>query len=148
MIRIFLLKLLQVAEKINFIGIHFTQQLYKGLLDQIAYSGIMNSDGHNQYTIFVFQVTKIERACIKGRFQPYKLVVDVAYPMRPWMYYPFKGGKTTLSEKEGNQNFIQSSIRVATTLVCTTLYTNFNSFHGYCFVVYCNFYFYYFYVIF
>jgi hypothetical protein len=54
----------------------------------------------------VFQVTKIGRACIEGKFQPYKLIGDASYPVRPWMYYPFKGGKTTLSGKEANWNFI------------------------------------------
>ena len=60
----------------------------------------------------VFQVTKIGRACIEGKFQPYKLIGDAAYPVRPWMYCPFKGGKTTLSGKEANWNFIQSSTRM------------------------------------
>ena len=41
----------------------------------------------------IFQVTKIRRAYIEGKYQPYKLVGDVAYPMRPWMYYPFNLGR-------------------------------------------------------
>jgi hypothetical protein len=32
---------------------------------------------------------------MKGELIPYKLIGDVAYPMRPWFYSPFKG------EKEG-----------------------------------------------
>ena len=60
----------------------------------------------------VFQVTKIGRGCIEGKFQPYKLIGDAAYPVRPWMYCPFKGGKTTLCGKEANWNFIQSSTRM------------------------------------
>jgi hypothetical protein len=40
----------------------------------------------------VFQVTKIKRTYIEEKYQPYKLVGDVVYPVRPWMYYSFKGG--------------------------------------------------------
>ena len=47
----------------------------------------------------VFQVVKIERACIEGKIQPYKLIGNAAYSVRPWMFRPFKGGKTTLSTK-------------------------------------------------
>jgi hypothetical protein len=50
----------------------------------------------------IFQVTKFERACIEGQFQPYKLIEDAAYPVRPWMYCSFKGGKITLSKREEN----------------------------------------------
>ena len=57
----------------------------------------------------VFQITRIGRGCIESKFQPYKLIGDATYLVRPWMYYPFKGGKTTLSENEDNWNFIQSS---------------------------------------
>ena len=60
----------------------------------------------------VFQVTRIGRTYIEGKFQPYKLIGDVAYPVRPWMYCPFKGGNTTLSGKNANWNFIQSSTRM------------------------------------
>jgi hypothetical protein len=48
----------------------------------------------------------------EGKFQPYKLIRNVANPVRPWMYCPFKGGKTMLSGKEANWNFIQSSTRM------------------------------------
>ena len=60
----------------------------------------------------VFQVTRIGRGCIEGKFQPYKLIGDAAYPVRPWMYCPFKGGKAALSGKAANWNFIQSSTRM------------------------------------
>jgi hypothetical protein len=40
------------------------------------------------------------------------LIRNVANPVRPWMYCPFKGGKTMLSGKEANWNFIQSSTRM------------------------------------
>ena len=60
----------------------------------------------------VFQVTKIGRACIEGRLHPYKLIGDAAYPIRPWMYCPFKGGKTELSQIQANWNFVQSSTRM------------------------------------
>lgn len=57
-------------------------------------------------------MTKIGRACIERKYQPYKFVGDVAYPVRPWMYCPFKGGKIALFGKEANSNFIQSSTRM------------------------------------
>ena len=60
----------------------------------------------------VFQVTKIGRACMEGKLHPYKLIGDAAYPVRPWMYYPFKGGKTELSQIHENWNFIQSSTQM------------------------------------
>ena len=50
----------------------------------------------------IFQMIKIRHAYIEGKFQPYKLIGDVAYPVRPWMYCPFKGRKTTLSGKKIN----------------------------------------------
>ena len=49
---------------------------------------------------------------MEGKFQPYKLIGDAAYPVQPWMYCSFKGGKTTLSGKDANWNFIQSSTRI------------------------------------
>ena len=60
----------------------------------------------------VFQVTRIGRECIEGKYQSYKLIGDAAHPVQPWMYYPFKDVKTTLSGKEANWNFIQSSTRM------------------------------------
>jgi hypothetical protein len=60
----------------------------------------------NLHNWSVFQVTKIGCECIEDKFQSYKLIGDAAYPVRPWMYCPFKGGKTTLSGKEANWNFI------------------------------------------
>ena len=47
----------------------------------------------------IFQVIKTGCTYIEGKFQPYKLIGVAAYPVRPWMYCPFKGGKTTLSRK-------------------------------------------------
>ena len=41
----------------------------------------------------IFQVTKIGHACIEGKFQLYKLIGDIAYLVRLWMYCLFKGGK-------------------------------------------------------
>ena len=60
----------------------------------------------------VFQVTRIGRGCIECKFQPYKLIGDAAYPVRLWMYCPFKGGKTTLSGNKTNWNLNQSSTRM------------------------------------
>jgi hypothetical protein len=43
----------------------------------------------------LFQNSNIGKKVMKGELIPYKLIGDVAYPMRPWFYSPFKG------EKEG-----------------------------------------------
>lgn len=50
------------------------------------------------------QVARIRRAYIEKKFQLYKLVGDVAYPVRPWMHCPLKGRKVVLSWKEANRN--------------------------------------------
>ena len=50
----------------------------------------------------IFQVIIIGHGCIEGKFQPYKHIGDAAYPVRPWMYCPFKDKNTTLSGKEAN----------------------------------------------
>jgi hypothetical protein len=61
---------------------------------------------------FVFQVTKVGKAFMEGKYMPYKLIGDAAYPVEPWMYYPFKGQKDGLSRCCANWNFIQSSTRM------------------------------------
>ncbi len=60
----------------------------------------------------VFQQTKVGRACMEGKFQPYKLIGDAAYPVRPWMYCPFKGTSDGLEPYKAHWNFIQSSTRM------------------------------------
>jgi hypothetical protein len=50
---------------------------------------------------------------ISGAFLPYKLIGDIAYPMKPWFYSPFKGEKERMSRAKVHWNFIQSSIRMA-----------------------------------
>jgi hypothetical protein len=60
----------------------------------------------------VFQQTKVGRACMEGKFQPYKLIGDAAYPVRPWMYCPFKGTSDGLELYKAHWNFIQSSTRM------------------------------------
>jgi len=49
---------------------------------------------------------------MEGRLHLYKLIGDAAYPIRPWMYCPFKGGKTKLSQIQAIWNFVQSSTRM------------------------------------
>ena len=44
----------------------------------------------------LFQRTDIGKRVIKLACLPYKLIGDVAYPMRPWFYSPFKGEKDGL----------------------------------------------------
>jgi hypothetical protein len=43
------------------------------------------------YNWSVFQVTKVGRTFMEGKYMPYKLIGDAAYLVRPWMYCPFKG---------------------------------------------------------
>lgn len=50
---------------------------------------------------------------MKGAFLPYKFIVDVAYPMRPWFYSPFKGKREGFPREKAHWNFIQSSTRMA-----------------------------------
>ena len=66
----------------------------------------------NLHDWVIFQVTKIERACMEGRLYPYKLIRDAIYPIKPWMYCPFKRRKTKLSQIQENWNFVQSSTRM------------------------------------
>lgn len=42
-------------------------------------------------------------------FLPYKLIGNVAYYMRPWIYLPFKGEKVSLSREKQYWNIIQSN---------------------------------------
>jgi len=37
--------------------------------------------------------------CETGRSSPYVLVGDVTYPIRPWMFPPYKGHKNGLNQK-------------------------------------------------
>ena len=76
----------------------------------IVFFGIMNSDSLHDWT--VFQQTLVGRACIAGKHLPYKLIGDAAYPLRPWMYNPFKGSSEGLPAYKTNWNFIQSSTRM------------------------------------
>jgi hypothetical protein len=34
---------------------------------------------------------------MEEKYMPYKLIGDAIYPIRPWMYCPFKGQKDGLS---------------------------------------------------
>ena len=40
---------------------------------------------------------------MEGKFQPDKLIENVVYPMRPWIYCLFKLGNIELSGKEATQ---------------------------------------------
>jgi hypothetical protein len=61
----------------------------------------------------LFQNTEIGKKVISGAFLAYKLIGDVAYPMKPWFYSPFKGEKEGMSRAKAHWNFIQSSTRMA-----------------------------------
>ena len=60
----------------------------------------------------LFQLTKVRRYCIKGKFLLYKLIENCAYTVRPWIYNPFKRCAEVLEGYKANWNFIQSSIRM------------------------------------
>lgn len=45
------------------------------------------------YCFNEFKMEENNKRCVL----PYKLIGDVAYPMRPWLYYPFKGENDGLS---------------------------------------------------
>ena len=72
---IFMFKLLYSAEKIITAESHFIQRFCRKMLDQIACFGIIEFGwAGSLYDWVVFQVTKIGRACIESKFQPYKLI--------------------------------------------------------------------------
>jgi hypothetical protein len=41
------------------------------------------------------------------------LIADVAYPIQPWFYSPFKGEKDGLPRYKAHWNFIQSNTRMS-----------------------------------
>lgn len=57
---------------------------------------------YNLHDWTVFEITKVRRACIKGKLHPYKLIGDEAYLVRPWMYCPFEEGRTEMSQIHTN----------------------------------------------
>jgi len=61
----------------------------------------------------LFQKSKIGKRTVNGVFLTYKLIGDVAYPMRPWFYSSFKEKKTGLSREKQCSNFIRSSTWMA-----------------------------------
>ena len=56
--------------------------------------------------------TAIGQFCKAGKFSPFALVGDAAYPCRPWMLAPYKGHKDGLTWEEYHWNFVQSSTRM------------------------------------
>ena len=61
----------------------------------------------------VFQRSQLGKDVMNNKFLPYKLIEDVAYPMRHWFFSPFKGVQEGLSREKAHWNFIQSSTRMA-----------------------------------
>jgi hypothetical protein len=49
---------------------------------------------------------------MRGELLPYKLIGDVAYPMRQWFYSPFKGKMEGLPRIKCHWNFIQFFTRM------------------------------------
>ena len=60
----------------------------------------------------LWSMTHIGKLCEAGRLSPYILVVDAAYPYRPWMLVPFKGYKDMLTREEYHWNYMQSFTRM------------------------------------
>ena len=60
----------------------------------------------------LFKPTKVIRYYIKGKFLPYKLIGDCAYPVQPWNYSPFIGCLENLKGYKYNWIFIQSCSRI------------------------------------
>jgi hypothetical protein len=60
----------------------------------------------------VFQLTRVGQMCIQGKFVPCKLIHDVTYLVRTWIYCPFKGAHDLALEDKANCNFIQSSTQM------------------------------------
>jgi len=48
----------------------------------------------------LLQKLEIGNKTILRAFLPYKFIGDVAYPMCPWFYSPFKGAKEGLSKEK------------------------------------------------
>jgi hypothetical protein len=44
----------------------------------------------NMHDWILFQLTKVRRDCIEGKFLLYKLIGNCTYPVRLWIYNPFK----------------------------------------------------------
>lgn len=66
----------------------------------------------------LFQLTNVEKYCIRGKFLPYKLIGDCEYLIWPFMplrkmhqstYNPFKSCVEGLEDYKENYNLIQSS---------------------------------------
>jgi hypothetical protein len=75
---------------------YYHKSFYSALLQGIVNANYIFWDyefgwAESLYDWTIFQQTKIGRACMEGKFLLYKLIGDAAYPIRPWMYCPFKG---------------------------------------------------------
>jgi len=63
------------------------------------------------YDWALFQKSKIGKKTMKGAFLPDKFIDDVAYPMRPWFYSPFKGEMEGLLRPKGKNTLEFHSIK-------------------------------------
>ena len=60
----------------------------------------------------LFQRMEVGKRFMQGKFKPFKLIGDAAYPIRPFFIVPFKGQKSGLPREKQYWNFIQSSTRM------------------------------------
>ena len=65
------------------------------------------------YDWTLFQFSDIGKKIMSGELLHYKLIGDVAYPIRPWFYSAFEVEKEGLPRTKCYMNFIQSSTKMA-----------------------------------
>lgn len=52
---------------------------------------------------YVFQITKVGRTFMKGKYMPHKLIGNTTDHVRPWVHCPFKGEKRDLIQHSSPQ---------------------------------------------
>ena len=77
-----LVDLIVMMEKNIIVECCVIRQCYKVLLDQIVHFGLMSLIELEIFMIGLFHVTKIGQMGMESKFQPYKFIGDVAYPVR------------------------------------------------------------------
>jgi hypothetical protein len=48
---------------------------------------------------------------MKDKFSPYKLIGDVVYPMLPWFYSLFKGGRRWIANIQSTFEFLYNLVQ-------------------------------------
>ena len=85
-----------VEKEYTYERVNFTWEIIVMSLQRLGIRNILCTVG-DVYGIWsmhdwtLFQSTKVERNCIKGKFLPYKMIGDCVNPVRPWIYNLFEG---------------------------------------------------------